>query len=172
MRPTLGLLQTIAKPALEHAQHFEKLPTVLQNFFQRYPPRQFHEYSDKPTLTTAPDANPFLPNKHPVTEKYHNPKYSMRRQSVLWKLAYQYGVQDCLPSLQNGKKFYEEKYEANEFMRGQLRPKGHRHEKNRAERKAKIQDAVEQADEKILKVKGNKYKRLLERKAKDVTTWI
>ncbi|KAH3680432.1 hypothetical protein WICMUC_000363 [Wickerhamomyces mucosus] len=171
MIPTLGLKQASSK-VIQEVSYFDKLPAVLQRFFTRYPPVQFHEYSKLPTLTTAPDANPFLPNKHPITGKTHNPKYSLRRQSVLWKLAYQHGVEDCLPNLQNNKIFYEEKYHANEFMRGQLRPKGSKYEKNKFDRKAKIAKAVEEADEKITSVKGNKYKRLLERKAKDIKTWI
>ncbi|CDR41532.1 CYFA0S07e03224g1_1 [Cyberlindnera fabianii] len=175
MRFSLALLQQ-AKQATTTASHdaalFERLPETLQRFFERYPPAPFKQYATKPTLTTAEDANPFLANKHPVTQKYHQPKYSLRRQSELWKLAHHFGVADCLPQLQGDKSFYQEKYDANEFMRGQLRPKGHKYDKTKQQRRDKIQAAVEQADEKIIAVKGNKYKRLLERRAKKSTTWI
>ncbi|CAI4496352.1 CFF_collapsed_G0021130.mRNA.1.CDS.1 [Saccharomyces cerevisiae] len=35
---------------------------------------------------------PFLPNKHPVTQRFHDPKYSLRRMSDVYKLALRYGV--------------------------------------------------------------------------------
>lgn len=174
MKPSVGLFQ-VAKDVtkdLSDSAFFYQLPVTLQRFFERYPPVPFKQYATKPTLTTAEDANPFLPNKHPVTQKYHDPKYSLRRQSDLWKLAYRYGVQDCLPQLQGDKKFYEEKYEANEYLKGTLRPKGRRYEKNVTERRAKVVEALAKADEKILSVKGNKYKRLLERREKKKQTWI
>jgi large subunit ribosomal protein L25 len=74
--------------------------------------------------------------------------------------------------LQNNKIFYEEKYEKNQFMKRTLKPKGARYERNKGERKAKIVDALAKADETILAVKGNKYKRLLEKRAKKGKNWI
>lgn len=66
-------------------QYFDLLPIQLKNFFKKYPPNM--KYSDKPTLITAIDANPFLANKNPATGKYQEPKYSLRRMSDLYKLA-------------------------------------------------------------------------------------
>jgi large subunit ribosomal protein L25 len=174
MKPSLTLLQAakeFSKEASDSA-FFDRLPPTLQRFFERYPPIPFKQYATAPTLTTVEDANPFLPNKHPITQKYHDPKYSLRRQSDLWKLAYRFGVQDCLPQLQGDKKFYEERYDANPYLKGTLRPKGRKYERNMSERKGKIMEALEKADEKIVAVKGNKYKRLLERRESKSQTWI
>lgn len=175
MRPSSSLFNAVksgVKVASDDIDYFAKLPVKLQAFFTRYPPVQFKTYSTKPTSTDAEDANPFLPNRHPVTNKTHNPKYSMRRQSDLWKLAYRFGVEDQLPVLQNNKIFYQEKYDANQFMKRTLRPKLARYERNKEERKQKTKDALAKADETILAVKGNKYKRLMERRAKEGKSWI
>ncbi|TKA75603.1 hypothetical protein B0A49_03865 [Cryomyces minteri] len=41
--------------------------------------------------------NPFLPHKHPITGRWHNPVFSLRRQAELVKLAKQHGVEELLP---------------------------------------------------------------------------
>lgn len=144
-------------------QYFDLLPIQLKNFFKKYPPNM--KYSDKPTLITAIDANPFLANKNPATGKYQEPKYSLRRMSDLYKLAYNYGIHDLLPP--SKKLFFEEKYEQKKFMRGTLLPKGHKHERMLEGKVAKMQDAIKNADKYILEVKGSKYKRRLEKKQKE-----
>ncbi|CDO93552.1 unnamed protein product [Kluyveromyces dobzhanskii CBS 2104] len=140
--------------------YFELLPVQLRNFFKKYPPNV--KYSSKPTVITAADANPFLPNKNQATGKYHDPKYSLRRMSDLFKLAYRYGIHDLLPP--SKKLFYEEKYENKKFMKGILMPKGHKHERLLAGKKAKMEEAIKNADKFILEAKGSKYKRRLEKK--------
>lgn len=144
-------------------QYFDLLPGQLKNFFKKYPPNV--KYSDKPTVITAVDANPFLPNKNPITGKYQEPKYSLRRMSDLYKLAYTYGVHDLLPP--SKKLFFEEKYENKKFMKGVLLPKGHKYELSLESKLSKMKDAIKNADKYIMETKGSKYRRRLERKEKE-----
>lgn len=151
---------------------FQKLPFKLQRFFTRYPPSPFKTYAEETTSTLAEDANPFLYNRHPVTKKVHDPIYSMRRQSDLYKLAFKYGVADLLPNLNGNKKFFTEKYESKPALRGVLRPKGHKWERTMDQRKQKIKDAVANADDLIIAARGNKYKRRLEKRKEEKITWV
>jgi hypothetical protein len=41
--------------------------------------------------------SPFRAQKHPVTGKWHDPVFSLRRQAELVKLARQHGVEELLP---------------------------------------------------------------------------
>ncbi|GMG30094.1 unnamed protein product [Ambrosiozyma monospora] len=156
---------------LSSQQAFKKLPTKLQNFFTRYPPAPFKQYATKPTLTTAEDANPFLPNIHPVTNKLQEPIYSLRRQSDLFKLAYKFGIADLMPSLRNNKKFFQEKYDSKPVLRGVLRPKGHKWERTYAARKQKVADALAKVDDVLIEHRGTKYKKRLERRESEKKTW-
>lgn len=153
MRPTLGLLNAV-KTVNKDVSYFSTLPSKLQKFFTRYPPRPFKEYASRPVSTLDENANPFIANKHPITKRYHDPKFSMRRQSDLWKLAYRYGIQDALPPLGNGKKLYQDKYDNKKMMRGVLRPKGHKYDKERPIKDAQIKEALLHADEKIAERTG------------------
>lgn len=151
-------------------QYFNKLPKTLQSFFKKYPPNI--EYCSKPTSTHDFKANPFLPNKHPVTEKYQNPAYSRRRASVIFKEATRWGVESLLPPFPQ-KRFFEDKYHNKPVMKGVLRPKGHKYEHTKEARQKKIEVALENADKKIIDAKGQKYARRLERKKKDSkVTWV
>ncbi len=38
-----------------------------------------------------------MPTKHAVTGRWHDPKYSLRRQAELVKLAREHGVEELLP---------------------------------------------------------------------------
>lgn len=148
---------------------FDQLPAQLKNFFKKYPPSI--KFADKPVSTHAIEANPFLANKHPVTGRYHEPKYSLRRSSDLYKMAYLYGVQNMLPPMK--KKFFEEKYENKKMMKGVLLPKGHKHELQREGKIAKMQEAIKNADKFIIDAKGAKYMRKLEEKKKaNAKTWF
>lgn len=150
-------------------QLFDLLPSQLKSFFKKYPPSI--QYATKPTSTHATDANPFLPNKHPVTGRYHDPKYSLRRMSDLYKMASLYGVEDLLPP--RNKMFFEEKYDNKKMMKGVLMPKGHKHELVHDEKMAKMTEAIRNADKYIMEVKGSKYKRRLEKKQEEQrTTWF
>ncbi|CCH61392.1 hypothetical protein TBLA_0E03380 [Henningerozyma blattae CBS 6284] len=150
-------------------QYFDKLPTKLKNFFHKYPPSI--TYSNKPTSTYDITANPFLPNKHPISGKHHNPKYSLRRLSVLYKEAYKFGITELLPPIPN-KSFFLEKYENKPMMRGVLRPKGHKHELNKAERDAKKAKGIANIDAMLIKYRGKSYERKLEKKKSEKITYF
>jgi large subunit ribosomal protein L25 len=107
----------------------ESLPPRLTRFFARYPPQALSQSSASSTApsSTAPESNtslsesttssadqistgqdglvvpsPFRAQKHPVTGKWHDPVFSLRRQAELVKLARQYGVEDLLPHTVKG----------------------------------------------------------------------
>jgi large subunit ribosomal protein L25 len=89
----------------------ESLPPQLQRFFARYPPPSIIEKPKAITIpATTPAAasatpsadgtevfNPFKPTKHPITGRWHDPVFSLRRQADLVKLARQHGVEELLP---------------------------------------------------------------------------
>ena len=102
----------------------QTLPPTLLRFFARYPPplrsRSSSNVSTAPAssplsisssdssaahneisvqLPEAPSkpSNPFQSQKHPVTGKWHEPIYSLRRQADLVKLARANGVEELLP---------------------------------------------------------------------------
>jgi large subunit ribosomal protein L25 len=151
---------------------FATLPPLLKDFFARYPPAPFSSYADKPTSTHAEDANPFLPNKHPFTGRWHGPKYSLRQQADLWKIAYRYGIDHLLPKLGNDKAFYEERYVAKKFVDGASRFKLTKSERNRGERQKEIADAVANADELIAQARGSRVRRRLARKAEKRPAYV
>ncbi|QPG75355.1 hypothetical protein FOA43_002708 [Brettanomyces nanus] len=157
---------------LNAQQAFKKLPMKLQNFFTRYPPSPIRSYANKPTLTNAPDANPFLSNIHPVTKTFHDPIYSLRRQSELYKLAYKFGIVDLMPSLANGKKLFAEKYESKPVLRGVLRPKGHKWERTYDDRMKRLEEGMAKADDVLIQYRGSKYKKRLEKRKEDKRTWF
>lgn len=151
---------------------FLQLPKPLSDFFIRYPPAPFRQYAVKSTSTDAADANPFIANRHPATDRLHDPIYSLRRQSDLYKAAYRYGITHLLPQLANNKKFYEDKYENKTPIRG-----SHRFKLSKAERKAparqkEMADALAKADETILQARGAKFRRRLEAKQKKSLPWF
>lgn len=96
----------------------EQLPPRLIRFFARYPPQAIVS-STAPTSradsTTAsasaaqpPSAaaegqdgltvpSPFRWQKNPITGKWHDPVFSLRRQADLLKLARQHGVEELMP---------------------------------------------------------------------------
>jgi large subunit ribosomal protein L25 len=144
---------------------FAQLPRPLATFLQKFPPAPFRTYSEKPTSTHAEDANPFLANKHPVTNKWHSPKYSLRRQSDLYKMAYRFGITHLLPKLANDKKFYEEKYLTKVPPIGSLRFKLTKGERIAPLRQQEVDQALANADDTIAKAKGTKYRRKLDKKS-------
>ena len=105
------------------------LPPKLLKFFSRYPPPDaaFQEQTRNiQILTPAPQIssrssgspapqslllrsskipipnNPFRSHKHPVTGTWHNPKYSLRQQADLVKLARTHGIEGLLPPTVKG----------------------------------------------------------------------
>ncbi|SMN20240.1 similar to Saccharomyces cerevisiae YGR076C MRPL25 Mitochondrial ribosomal protein of the large subunit [Maudiozyma saulgeensis] len=150
-------------------KQFEALPRQLKQFFYKYPPHV--KYASNSVSTHALEANPFIANRHPVTQTYHDPVYSKRRMSEIFKLAHRYGVTEFLPPITD-KLFFEEKYEKKTFMKGVLLPKGHKHELNKASRQKAISDALLEADNTIAKVRGKKFTRRLEKKQKNTVSWF
>lgn len=94
--------------AERNIQLARNLPIRLQRFFALNPPQKLTAApvsdatsSDTANLTSSyrrpPKLNPFLPNKHPETGRWHPPIYSLRRQAELVKLAKANGVEELLP---------------------------------------------------------------------------
>jgi len=92
----------------------QTLPPRLTRFFARYPPN------------TANDVvkNPFKPTIHPVTKKWHNPVYSLRRQKELVVLARDHGVEDLLPPTVKNTAVREKRALAGPKMKKVMSPKG------------------------------------------------
>lgn len=112
----------------EYVKLAQSLPPRLLRFFARYPPppTSVANRAPSPTLSTAlntsssdPNAghkeatvtdsspslaysNPFQARKHPITGKWHEPVYSLRRQADLVKLARANGVEELLPHTVKG----------------------------------------------------------------------
>ncbi|KAI1096129.1 hypothetical protein F5B19DRAFT_221520 [Rostrohypoxylon terebratum] len=75
----------------------------LTRFFAKYPPNQILPSSTRTnTIANGATPNPFLPHKHPVTGKWHDPEFSLRRQAELVKLAREQGVEELLPFTSKG----------------------------------------------------------------------
>lgn len=157
---------------LEGNAYFHTLPTPLANFFKKYPPAPFREYANVPVQLNDPKANPFLANINPVTGKRHDPLYSLRRQSDLYKAAYRYGITNLLPPLANGKIFYEERYENKPTIRGATKFKLSIAERRAPGRKIEMQEAIEKADEVIAAARGSKWRKKMEKKSKKPLPWF
>lgn len=99
----------------------EALPPRLSRFFARYPPQAIlSSTTTSPSNTPSQDStiasadqikshqaalgfpNPFKAQKHPVTGKWHDPVFSLRRQADLVKLARKHGVEELLPHTVKG----------------------------------------------------------------------
>ncbi|KAB5563470.1 hypothetical protein GE09DRAFT_1112603, partial [Coniochaeta sp. 2T2.1] len=121
-----------------HAIQLAKsLPPRLQTFFARYPAPAILPTGADPETHKTPyqqdTPNPFLATKHPVTGKYHDPIYSLRRQAEIVKLARENGVEELLPYTPKGT--YERLGKRVEFglrVKGTgvgQKVKGHKHER-------------------------------------------
>lgn len=84
----------------------QALPPRLLTFLARYPPVSILPTGTDPATAKTgyqeDTPNPFLPLKHPVTGRWHNPKYSLRRQAELVKMAREHGVEELLPYTPKG----------------------------------------------------------------------
>jgi len=108
------------------------LPPRLRTFFARYPPHEI-----RPPAMTAyqkETPNPFKSTKHPITGRYHDPKYSMRRQADLAKLAREHGVEELLPpSTKKSETRLERRVTLGLRVKGTgvgQKVKGHKHERH------------------------------------------
>ncbi|CUM65526.1 uncharacterized protein PRCAT00003172001 [Priceomyces carsonii] len=155
---------------LSSKEAFKRLPQKLHNFFIKYPPRPFADYSATPSTITDPKMNPFLANKNPETGRWQEPRFSLRRSADLFKMAYKFGIHDLLPPLPQ-KKFYEEKYINKNWMRGVLNTKKHKWERTLPERLSQRATAIESMDEIIAKSRPRYKKQLAKREQKKRTWW-
>jgi large subunit ribosomal protein L25 len=96
----------MAAAATKNIQLALALPARLRTFLARYPPASILPAGANPethrTAYQEETPNPFLPMKHPVTGRWHDPKYSLRRQAELVKLAREHGVEELLPYTPKG----------------------------------------------------------------------
>lgn len=155
--------------SLTAKEAFAKLPKKLHNFFIKYPPRPFAEYSEKPSTIVDPQMNPFLPNKNPETGRWHGAKYSLRRSSDLIKMAYKFGIRDLLPPLPQ-KKFYEDKYINKKWMRGVLHHKKHKWERDLPAKLEARKEAIAKMDDTIIAARP-RYRKQLEKQQQRKRTW-
>lgn len=154
--------------SLTTKEAFAKLPQKLHNFFIKYPPRPFVQYSEKPTDINDPAMNPFLPNKNPETGKWQESKYSLRRSADLFKLAYKFGIQDLLPP--HPRQFYEDKYYNKNWMRGVLNHKKHKWERTIEDKLESRKEAIENMDKTILEARP-RYKNQLKKRQSEKRSW-
>jgi large subunit ribosomal protein L25 len=89
-----------------------------------------------------PFQNPFKPSRDPRTGKFHAPRYSLRRQADIIKLALRFGVADLLPPSAKMHKLLNGKTRP---MAGTLRPKGTLEERNRKSYVEKKQKSLEES---------------------------
>lgn len=89
-----------------------------------------------------PFQNPFKPSRDPRSGKFHAPKYSLRRQAELIKLALRFGVAELLPPSEKMNKLL---YRKKRPMIGTIRPKGTYEERTRSTYVAKKQKALEES---------------------------
>lgn len=89
-----------------------------------------------------PFQNPFKPHRDPRTGKYHGPRYSLRRQADIIKLALRFGVADLLPPSEKMNRLL---YGKKRPMVGTLRPKGTYEERTRETYVEKKQKSLEEA---------------------------
>lgn len=155
--------------SLTAKEAFSKLPQKLHNFFLKYPPRPFAEYSSKASTIQDPKMNPFLANKNAETGRWQGSKYSLRRSSDLFKMAYKFGIQDLLPPLPQ-KKFYEDKYNSKNWMRGVLKQKKQKWERELPAKLEARKEALSKMDETIIAARP-RYRKLLQKKEERKRTW-
>lgn len=155
--------------SLSAKEAFSKLPEKLHNFFIKHPPRPFAQYSEKPSIITDPNRNPFLPNKNPETNRWHEPRFSLRRQADLYKMAYKFGIAELLPPMR--RKFFAEKYNDKNWMRGVLNPKKAAWERALPEKMEARKEAIAKMDETIMAARPL-YKRLLKKRQSRQPKWF
>jgi len=110
---------TMATSPNQYVKLAQQLPPRLSRFFARYPPQAIvsssalskasspctpaadSSASSADHISTGQDGltvpSPFRCQKHPITGKWHDPVFSLRRQAELVKLARQHGVEELMP---------------------------------------------------------------------------
>ncbi|ORY87589.1 hypothetical protein BCR37DRAFT_1659 [Protomyces lactucae-debilis] len=149
--------------SLQARQAVARLPRPLLNFFKAHPPASSTSWSSKPSAdkitqtastesaspAARPRANPFQPSKNTYTLRFNEPRYSIRRQQDLLKLAQQYQIAHLLPetmkqariakALAKSKTLDVEGNKVKTPMRGLVKWKGTKMERTRHERRETIQ---------------------------------
>lgn len=103
--------------AADYVKLASTLPPMLHRFFARFPPG-------------SNAANIFRHTKSEVTGRWHNPKYSLRRQKELVKLGQDYGVEELLPPTVKSSVARAEKAALGPQLRRMMTPKGKGWERN------------------------------------------
>ncbi|GAB1310484.1 54S ribosomal protein L25, mitochondrial [Madurella fahalii] len=127
----------MAAPISRNVQLAMALPARLRTFLARYPPAAILPDSATPeTFKTGyqeETPNPFMPTKHPITGRWHDPKYSLRRQAELVKLARKHHVEELLPFTPKGtEERLRKRVELGLRVKGTgvgQKVKGHKHER-------------------------------------------
>lgn len=131
---TIAHLPNMAASVSRYVELAKQLHPRLQRFLAKYPPSQIlPKTTATNTIMGGATPNPFLPHKHPITGKWHDPEYSLRRQAELVKLAREEGVEELLPFTSKGtEERIRHRVELGLRVRGTgigQRVKGHRHER-------------------------------------------
>lgn len=155
--------------SLTAKEAFAKLPQRLHNFFIKYPPRPFAQYADKPSTTDDPHMNPFLPNKNSDSGRWHGAKFSLRRSAELFKMARKFGILDLLPPVPH-RRFYEDKYDNKNWMRGVLFQKKPKWERELPEKLKAREEALANMDATIVTARPS-YKKQLKKQEQKKRTW-
>ncbi|EGW33681.1 mitochondrial ribosomal protein MRPL25 [Spathaspora passalidarum NRRL Y-27907] len=155
--------------SLTPQQAFKKLPAKLHNFFLRYPPRPYAQYAAGKSTIDDPQRNPFFPNKNTTNGRWYDATYSRRRSADLFKTAYKFGLQDLLPPMP--RKFYQDKFDNKNWMRGVLHQKKQKWERELPAKLEARKEAIENMDAIILE-KRPRYKRQLEKQQQKKKTWF
>ena len=127
------------------------LPRQLLSFFKRHPPASATSWAREVADGRSPQ-NPFRASKNTYTLKYNEPRYSIRRQTDLFKLASIYKVEHLLPPRVPHK---EEKL--GKTMKGLTRWKGTKMERTRDARIEAIRSKTMEA-KKIVKARKTRTK--------------
>lgn len=97
--------------AADYVKLATTLPPMLHRFFARFPPG-------------SNAANVFRHTRHEITGRWHNPKYSLRRQKELVKLSQDYGVEELLPPTVKGSVARAEKAALGPRLKRMMTPRG------------------------------------------------
>ncbi|KAI1323346.1 hypothetical protein F5Y16DRAFT_347436 [Xylariaceae sp. FL0255] len=132
---------------MRYVELAKQLHPRLQRFFAKYPPSQILPTSTRTnTMADGATPNPFLPHKHPVTQKWHDPEFSLRRQAEMVKLARDAGVEELLPFTSKGtEERVRHRVEHGLRVRGTgvgQKVKGHLHERMLAAKMEKRREAM------------------------------
>ncbi|KAK4220106.1 hypothetical protein QBC37DRAFT_393889 [Rhypophila decipiens] len=140
----------MAAVSQKHVQLALGLPQRLLTFLARYPPATILPAEADPEKSKTgyqqDTPNPFLAQKHPVTGRWHDPKYSLRRQAELVKIARQYGVEELLPyTPKKTEERIKKRVELGLRVKGTgvgQKVKGHKHERQLVSKMEKRREAM------------------------------